>query len=503
MKKSDIIKLVKKTIKERRSHYGQHDYYGNNVGGRNSISGFPGVQEDDDFKKRYMTKISPEDFKHKIPVGKIVLYMGSRYKVIGNNGYVLKLQDPKDGETKTVNLNMFSHGGQINEKDMEKMKSKFKKEDTVLIDPLTPTGDKSDLVKSTGAKLDTIDTALKTAKKLGKAIGISGPMGEDLAGDEKSAEREKEDDMPNQGEEEKAEFEKDLADDGKEIEGGVEREREELSEDENVKNAIVGLMNAIGVDSNIVDKSSHELDKTISQKSAWKEKLEALSVWINSVVGGSGSTDQSVSDTPEPSTSESTEENPTNDMGKDNWMDDEGRFAKMQLQKAAEYSVKLTQMLDDMTQLPAWVQSKITRASDYMSMVYHYLDYEMERSNDNLMEHVEKERKRNRLMEGATEKLFKLFNAGKTDSEVRAHYLQMNVDMPESFVAKLRKNWEDLRKTKLDLKLADQEAEGFESIQTQTSSPEVSGMEDVAEKKELASGLFNELKQELKSKTKK
>ena len=59
-------------------------------------------------------------------------------------------------------------------------------------------------------------------------------------------------------------------------------------------------MNAIGVDSNIVDKSSHELDKTISQKSAWKEKLEALSVWINSVVGGSGSTDQSVSDTPEP-----------------------------------------------------------------------------------------------------------------------------------------------------------------------------------------------------------
>ena len=75
--------------------------------------------------------------------------------------------------------------------------------------------------------------------------------------------------------------------------------------------------------------------------------------------------------------------------------------------------------------------------------------------------------------------------------------------MPESFVAKLRKNWEDLRKTKLDLKLADQEAEGFESIQTQTSSPEVSGMEDVAEKKELASGLFNELKQELKSKIKK
>ena len=180
-------------------------------------------------------------------------------------------------------------------------------------------------------------------------------------------------------------------------------------------------------------------------------------------------------------------------MGKDNWMDDEGRFAKMQLQKAVEYSVKLTQMLDDMTQLPAWVQSKITRASDYMSMVYHYLDYEMERSNDNLMEHVDKYNKRNKLMEGATQKLFKLFNAGKTDAEVRSYYLQMNVDMPESFVARLRKNWEDLRKTKLDLTLADKEAEGFEKIQS-TPSQEVTGMEDVAEKKELASGLFNETK---------
>ena len=46
MKKSDIIKLVKETIAERRKRYGQHDYYGNNVGGRNNISGMPGVWEE-------------------------------------------------------------------------------------------------------------------------------------------------------------------------------------------------------------------------------------------------------------------------------------------------------------------------------------------------------------------------------------------------------------------------------------------------------------------------
>ena len=47
MKKKDIIKLVKKSVQEVRGHYGQHDYYGNNVGGRNSISGMPGVWEQD------------------------------------------------------------------------------------------------------------------------------------------------------------------------------------------------------------------------------------------------------------------------------------------------------------------------------------------------------------------------------------------------------------------------------------------------------------------------
>ena len=45
MKKKDIIQLVKETIAEGRKRYGQHDYYGNNVGGKNSISGYPGVWE--------------------------------------------------------------------------------------------------------------------------------------------------------------------------------------------------------------------------------------------------------------------------------------------------------------------------------------------------------------------------------------------------------------------------------------------------------------------------
>jgi len=66
------------------------------------------------FKKQYMSKISPEDFKDKIKVGRKVKYMGSSYTVISNDGFVLELED-EDGDKKTVNLNQFSHGGMVTE----------------------------------------------------------------------------------------------------------------------------------------------------------------------------------------------------------------------------------------------------------------------------------------------------------------------------------------------------------------------------------------------------
>lgn len=78
--------------------------------------------------------------------------------------------------------------------------------------------------------------------------------------------------------------------------------------------------------------------------------------------------------------------NLTNDVGKDDYVDDEGRFAKSQLYKMGKYAVKLHHMLNDMEQLPAWVQSKLTKASDYMSMIYHYLDYEFARRENEVDE---------------------------------------------------------------------------------------------------------------------
>jgi len=57
--------------------------------------------------------------------------------------------------------------------------------------------------------------------------------------------------------------------------------------------------------------------------------------------------------------------------------DDEGRMAKADLYKLANYSLKLFKQLDNHQQLEGWVQAKITKAADYVASVYHYMEYEM------------------------------------------------------------------------------------------------------------------------------
>ena len=61
-----------------------------------------------------------------------------------------------------------------------------------------------------------------------------------------------------------------------------------------------------------------------------------------------------------------------------NYNDYEGRMAKENVYKLHKYSKDLFEMLDDHVELESWVQSKITKAADYISSVKHYLEYEME-----------------------------------------------------------------------------------------------------------------------------
>ena len=57
--------------------------------------------------------------------------------------------------------------------------------------------------------------------------------------------------------------------------------------------------------------------------------------------------------------------------------DNEGGMAKSQLYRIAKYAMELHDALEESTELEAWVQSKITKAADYMSTVKHHLQYEM------------------------------------------------------------------------------------------------------------------------------
>jgi hypothetical protein len=59
--------------------------------------------------------------------------------------------------------------------------------------------------------------------------------------------------------------------------------------------------------------------------------------------------------------------------------DHEVQMARSDLYKIAKYAIKLHDMLKGVSEeagLEGWVQSKITKSADYISSVYHHLDYE-------------------------------------------------------------------------------------------------------------------------------
>jgi len=54
-------------------------------------------------------------------------------------------------------------------------------------------------------------------------------------------------------------------------------------------------------------------------------------------------------------------------------------MARSDLYKIAKYSIKLHEMLKKVSEaegIEGWMQSKITKAADYMGSVFHALDYE-------------------------------------------------------------------------------------------------------------------------------
>ena len=70
----------------------------------------------------------------------------------------------------------------------------------------------------------------------------------------------------------------------------------------------------------------------------------------------------------------------------------EGSMARSQLYKLAKYSQELLEMFDDQTDLEEWVESKITKAADYIGSVKHYLESSNARSTGALEEAIDREK---------------------------------------------------------------------------------------------------------------
>tara|TARA_R110001599_G_scaffold100119_1_gene256440 strand:+ start:1250 stop:1864 length:615 start_codon:yes stop_codon:yes gene_type:complete len=61
-----------------------------------------------------------------------------------------------------------------------------------------------------------------------------------------------------------------------------------------------------------------------------------------------------------------------NDVDYDGELD----MARAELLKAADYAVKLFNHIENVDNLEGWTASKITKAADYLSSVFHYMEYE-------------------------------------------------------------------------------------------------------------------------------
>jgi hypothetical protein len=68
--------------------------------------------------------------------------------------------------------------------------------------------------------------------------------------------------------------------------------------------------------------------------------------------------------------------------GGDDHDNSEIHMAKAELKKAADYATQLSAMMDNLDGLEGWTASKITKAADYLSSVYHWLDYDHNKDQD-------------------------------------------------------------------------------------------------------------------------
>lgn len=147
--------------------------------------------------------------------------------------------------------------------------------------------------------------------------------------------------------------------------------------------------------------------------------------------------------------------------------DHEVQMARAELYKLAKYAIKLHEILKGVSEaegLEGWVQSKITKSADYISSVYHHLDYEQATGeiNDNEVSVEEGKKYKNDAQRKAiyankkkTESLqdrlaVKLAEKSVSKSQKQAH--QANIDAAQREMDRREAEGEDMTGAKIDQK---------------------------------------------------
>ena len=441
-----------------------------------------------DFEKNYGDKIKADDFKNneKLQPGKKVTYLGTSRTIVKNNGIILTL----DNGT-TVNLGQFNQKGAIKEKDMK---------EALKVSKNTDKSKSAELAKQIGTTVTAVQAAIDAAKTTGQDQTVA----EDEMNEEPTTQDIQDAGMDNLKIGAKVKYEGKPALVTQRIENsdgsvsynldywesyslyfskpgeGKKAQKIPSTDDklsrQGIGKTVRGKLPGPRLEEDEMDEISYDDSGLKNPKAADISKDGEISDYEQK----RGLAIQNAMDDQEKN------EMHTNDIGKDDYVDDEGRMAKSQMYKTGKYAMKLHDMLDDMEQLPAWVQAKLTKASDYLSAVYHYLDYEFVRRDSNLMEHVDKHKKRSMLMEGAMKQFFEMFDKGKTDEEIVQDYAQKGTQVPEPFVKRARNQYEGMKKLKLELEMSEKE---FRNSSEKMVNNAEEGMESPMEEKQLASRL--------------
>ena len=454
MKKRDIIQLVKESVQEVRGRYGQHDYYGNNVGGRNSISGMPGVWEEEGES----WGLEPRQLADSFTFEELEqLYNDNKISKADLNGAKSYLQAWIDMHP------TYLPQRDLTEPKRQKIRDKYLKSDT---------NEMHDFEKKHGDKISVDNFRDNPKLQPGKTVLYSGTRYKVLE---------------NTG----YVLTLQSLESGKTLKVNLNQFISQGAiKENNMKNTKIKEIDTktyAGVDAMAaIEKDPRFGTLKGDSKKDIKDKLKA---------GGAveleeeGNTNASISKILIKLAVK------VDNMGKH----DEADMIKKLADQIQNFDPKAgitfnpTDMdeaiPDDEDEERGWMG-----ADDAKDMMENYIK---ERGNDNLKEHINKYHKRTQLMESAWKDMGPKFSKGDTDEEIVQYYVTKGV-APEhvnklpALVAKFRTHFNNLVKMKTDINLLNQEAEGLK----QSSQPEVSGMEvdGMEEDKQLSSGLFNENK---------